>query len=134
MKWGTEEVCEQGRGQSYALPVTLMGRPWGWVDSGKEGGGAEGRRRDGNRAGRRERKESLPGGGKGGSGHCISAGFAVMLLRSGDDDKAGCGQTTRVQLQDVNTEVWASGEALSRNLRNLHLERSMDPGVWMAWV
>ena len=70
-------------------------RPWGWEDSGKEARAAEGRRRDGNSAGRRKRKESLPGGGKGGSGHCISAGFAVMLLRPGDDDKAGCGETAR---------------------------------------
>lgn len=97
-KWGTEEVCEQGRGQSCALPVTLIREADGCTETvgvGRLGEGGEGRRWDGNSTGRRKRKESLPGGGKGGSGHCISAGFAVMLLRPGDDCKAGCGETAR---------------------------------------
>ena len=43
-------------------------------------------------------------------------------------------ERTRVQFQVVRREVWALGEALSRSLGNLHLEGSMDTGVWMAWV
>ena len=33
MKWGTEEVCEQGCGQSYALPVTLIGEADGYTET-----------------------------------------------------------------------------------------------------
>ena len=65
MKWGTEEVCEQGCGQSCALPVTLIGEADGytetleWVDSEEEARGTEGRRRDGSSASRRKRKRAF---------------------------------------------------------------------------
>ena len=56
-----------------------------------------------------------------------------MLLKPWDDIKLDV-ERACVHLQDVKTEVWDSGEALSRNFRNPHLEGLMDPGAWMAWV
>lgn len=95
-------------------------RPWRWVNSEKEAEGPRWPATGREQRQQKEMEESLPGGGKGGFGHCISSGLAFMLLRLWDDIKLDA-ESACVHLQDVKTEVWASGEALSR-IRNLHLE------------